>query len=124
MKTPVQGWVFYDGQCRICVRAAARWAPLFQKYGFEFAPQQVRWVQHRLGLRDAQPADEMKVLTPQGRVRGGWDAMLYLVQLIPWAKPFVWVARVPGIFHLCRRIYRQVAKRRYCVGGKCEVRNL
>ena len=124
MKTSVQGWVFYDGQCRICVQQADRWEPFFRRYGFKFAPQQEGWVQERLGLKDGQAANEMKVLTLQGEVRGGFDALLYLIQLLWWAKPLVWVARIPGIIYLLRLGYRQVAKSRYCVGGTCEVRNI
>jgi hypothetical protein len=63
---------------------------------------------------------EMRVLLADGRHYGGADAGVALAREIWWARPLVWLARVPGVTEWLRRGYRWIAARRSCVAERCE----
>jgi len=86
---------------------------------FALLPLQTPWIRERLG-EDGSPT-EMRLLTPEGAVYGGADALIRIAQAIWWAKPLSWISRSPGAKLALRRGYQRVAARRYCLGGACQV---
>ncbi len=120
-KNPV-GWLFYDGQCAFCRRSLRMIMPALRQAGFEAVPLQEPWVARRLAIPADRLMDEMRVLTPDGRLVGGADAFVYLARFIPWLWPLRLVARVPGAMPLLRRGYRWIAARRRCQTDACPVR--
>jgi predicted DCC family thiol-disulfide oxidoreductase YuxK len=112
------GWVLYDANCRMCVRWARRFGPVLKRSRFRIAPLQTPWVLRWLA---GDVTDEMKVLTREGAIVGGADALIYLARLNWWSWP-IWAAgQVPVLQRLFRRGYRWVAARRNCVSGACGV---
>jgi predicted DCC family thiol-disulfide oxidoreductase YuxK len=69
--------------------------------------------------------EEMRVLTVEGRVLGGADALVYLateLQRRPWwAWLLVAANRMPFGMRMLRTAYRWIAARRYCRQGGCPV---
>jgi predicted DCC family thiol-disulfide oxidoreductase YuxK len=68
------------------------------------------------------------VITPAGKVSGGFDAILELMPAYPSLKPFHPLMSGPLMRHLGSKIYRWVARNRYriagtngCVGGACKL---
>jgi predicted DCC family thiol-disulfide oxidoreductase YuxK len=116
-----RGWVLYDGECPLCIASAKKFAPLLHRHGFDFAPLQTRWVQERLGLKPDELLAEMKLLTDEGKVFGGADAVLQIARKIWWAWPLFVLAQIPGAKNLFRAIYRRVAANRHCLGVACAV---
>jgi predicted DCC family thiol-disulfide oxidoreductase YuxK len=102
------GCVFFDANCRFCTTWARRGERWLGKRGFRFAPL-------------SEPADEMKLVTRDGETMCGAHAAIYLARQIWWAWPLWAVSRVPGVMRLLDLGYRQVAARRYCLRGACEV---
>jgi predicted DCC family thiol-disulfide oxidoreductase YuxK len=119
IKEIIRGWVFYDAHCPFCTRWACRADELLARRGWHLAPLQAEWVRLRLGLKDAEPLLEMKLLTADGRIFGGADAIIHVVRSIWWAWPLFALAQFPGITPLLRTIYRRVANNRFCFGGRC-----
>ncbi|MFN2621508.1 MAG: DCC1-like thiol-disulfide oxidoreductase family protein [Chthoniobacterales bacterium] len=111
---PFRGWIFFDEDCSFCRDLALRFEPLFGKRGFHFEPLQRDWVQQRLNLTPEQALEEMRVLTADGRVFGGADAVIFLARQLWWAVPFATIAQVPSIQALLDRGYRWVAGQRTC----------
>jgi hypothetical protein len=64
---------------------------------------------------------EMRVLEPSGKVVGGAGAVLLLARTFWWARPLVWLAKVPGVFGLLDAAYHWGAAKRYCANGACAV---
>ena len=68
---------------------------------------------------------ELHVVTPQGDVRRGWDAVAELARLFPVTFVIGWLGIVPPFSWLGRAAYRFVARNRYavskCRGGACRV---
>jgi predicted DCC family thiol-disulfide oxidoreductase YuxK len=115
----ILGWVFYDADCPFCIRWAWRTDELLARHGWHLASLQADWARLLLGLKDGEPLLEMKLLTTDGRVFGGADAVVHLARSIWWAWPFFALAQLPGVKPILRAIYRRIAQNRYCFGGRC-----
>ena len=114
-------WVFYDGECPLCTNAAARFSSLLHRYHFQLAPLQTPWVRHRLDLRPSEPLVEMKLVTADGQVYGGAEALLEIARRIWWAWPVFALAQVPGAMVLAGWVYHRIATNRACISGICTV---
>ncbi len=110
---PAGGWVFYDGLCPWCARAARLLGGELARRGFHLAPLQRGWVQDRLGLDPAQALRHMRLLTADGRVLGGADALVHVAACIWWARPLRGVSRLPGGMSLVRGLYRLISAHRH-----------
>ncbi|MEO8204998.1 MAG: DCC1-like thiol-disulfide oxidoreductase family protein [Chthoniobacterales bacterium] len=119
--TQRRGWVLYDGDCSFCVALADRFRPLFSRQGFEFDRLQSEWVADKLHTTLDELLRQMWVLTADGRIFGGADAVVYLAKFSGWAWPIRAIANVPGGRTLLRIGYRWIAANRSCAGGVCPV---
>jgi predicted DCC family thiol-disulfide oxidoreductase YuxK len=111
---PFRGWIFFDRDCSFCSDLARRFASVFAKRGFHFEPLQQPWVLERLGLTADEALEEMRVLTTDGDVFGGADAVVFLAQQVWWGSPFAALARFAFVHRLLDRSYRWVAAHRTC----------
>lgn len=118
---PVRGWLLYDGECSLCIRAARRFQNLLHRNGFQLATLQSPWVYRRLGMNASGPFTEMKLLSEDGQIYGGADALEQIARKIWWAWPLHAVAKIPGAMVLVRAIYRRIALNRHCLNGACSM---
>ena len=113
-----RGWLFYDAECRFCARIARGLEPSLNRRGLAIAPLQDPRVGPLLGLSGKELLREMRFLLADGnatrKVTGGADAAVAIAREIWWARPFVWLARIPGAMNLLRWGYRRVAANRSC----------
>jgi predicted DCC family thiol-disulfide oxidoreductase YuxK len=112
-----RGIVCYDGQCRLCLGLINRWGRALRRAGFRLARLQDPWVQRRLGLGGIP--DEMKLITGDGQVLGGAEAVIALAEGLGLSPVLAAGARSPLVMPLLRRFYVAVAKHRACIGGVC-----
>jgi predicted DCC family thiol-disulfide oxidoreductase YuxK len=120
------GWVFYDGECSLCVTLAERSRETLRRGGFELVPLQARGVGERLRVAPEVLMTQMWVLARDGRVLGGADACVYLAREIRsawWARVLMVAAALPGGTRLLRWGYRWVAEHRHRFGGTCALRD-
>jgi predicted DCC family thiol-disulfide oxidoreductase YuxK len=117
----VQGWVFYDGECPLCTGALSRFGPMLRRHHFDLAPLQVPWTQKRLGLKPGEPLVEMKLLTANGQIYGGAEALAQIARRIWWAWPLFALTQIPGTAILLRGIYQRIAASRNCIGNACQL---
>jgi predicted DCC family thiol-disulfide oxidoreductase YuxK len=115
-----RNWVCYDAECALCIRWVGRFRRLLENHGFTLLPLQSPAVRATLNLPEIALMAEMRVITPQGLVFGGIDALVYLSSVI--CKPLFWLTRIPGVMPLLRRVYRYVARNRGCAGDACTTR--
>ena len=107
-----RGWLFYDADCAFCVKIVRTLAPSLQKHGFALAPLQDPRVGPLLGLSPSELLLEMRLLLSNGQQTGGPDAAVALAHEIWWARPVVWLSRLPGMMPALRSAYRWIAARR------------
>jgi len=115
-----RGWLFFDAECGFCTRTARWLLPILAKRGLAVAPLQDPRVGALLGLPKAELLRELRFLLSDGSQFGGADAVLAVAREVWWARPLVWLAKIPGMMEQLRRGYRWFAARRSCAAMYCE----
>ena len=113
-------WVFYDGQCSVCIEGVHKFLNTLNKRGVGVTPLQTDWVKSKIFHLD-DPLKEMLLLTEKESLLGGADALIYLSRKIWWAYGLFLLAQIPGMKMILRRLYRLIAKNRYCLSGQCSI---
>jgi hydroxyacylglutathione hydrolase len=118
--------VLYDGQCEIC-QACVAWLKTFDHHNETFplpiSPEALSKIDSRLMLDEC--LRQLHVVTPDGHILVGWDAVASLARLFP----FTWIIGTLGQWfpfrNIGRLLYGFVAANRYslskCRGGACRV---
>jgi predicted DCC family thiol-disulfide oxidoreductase YuxK len=119
--TTTAGCLFYDGECAFCLRWVRRLGFIVRQGGFEMLPLQSPAALAALGLREGEVPPEMKLRLADGRVLGGVDAGIALLEAAGWCAPVGWLLRLPGVNALARRAYRHIAANRHCNSSHCAV---
>jgi predicted DCC family thiol-disulfide oxidoreductase YuxK len=109
-----RGWLFFDADCAFCVEIVRALAPTLQRRGFALAPLQDSRVGALLGLSQSELLLEIRLLLSNGQQTAGADAAVALAHEIWWARPLVWLSKLPGMMQLLRRTYRWIAAHRKC----------
>jgi len=123
----VRGWVLYDASCAFCLDLVERARTPIENGGFRLEPLPSPWVKERLKLPGEVLLAEMRVLTGDGRVIGGADALVYLAKALgaghrpSWAWLLVVASKMPFGMRLLRAGYAWIAARRYCRQALCTV---
>src|SRR4051812_44714334 len=118
-RKPFVGWICYDADCPRCRCLAESFCAPLTRRGFKVIPLQTHWLQERFGL--ATPYSEMAFVTHRGAYHGGVDALLKISGAYWWARPIVFLGRLPGIHSMLSSIYRRIAKHRSCRSGNCRL---
>ena len=113
-------WVCYDAECALCVRWAERFRTMLERHGFALKPLQSPAVLALLAIPRDELLSEMRVITRDGSVFGGADALIYLSRVI--FKPLFVLTRFPGVRPLLKTVYRLIARNRSCSAGACRMR--
>jgi len=114
------GWVFFDRDCEICTRLAHRFRDALAKRGFGLAALQDPRAAPLLSIPPEEMLREMRVLTAEGVLYGGANAILFLAGRIWWARPLYFADRLPGCRWLLDAGYRWFAAHRRCSRQSCE----
>jgi predicted DCC family thiol-disulfide oxidoreductase YuxK len=116
-----RGWLFFDAECKFCTRIARWLAPMLERRGLALAPLQDPRVGALLDLPRADLMREMRFLLSDGSQSGGADAAVALAREIWWARPLVWISKLPGMMEALRSGYCWVAAQRSCAAEACAV---
>lgn len=116
-----RGWIVYDADCALCVRAMQSVRRLFESRGFRWRPLQTPGSAALLGVQPSAFDTRMHVLTRNGAVFHNADALGVLCRSVWWLWPLGVVLLVPGFRGLGRVAYDWLARNRYCLGGLCDV---
>ncbi len=118
--------VFYDGQCEVC-QAGVSWLKaldLEKKTAcLPISAEAMASIERKLDINDC--LRQLHVVSPEGEVYVGWDAVARLARLFPPT----WIVGVLGTWfpfrQLGRLAYGFVARNRYalskCRGGACRI---
>jgi len=118
--------VLYDDQCEIC-QACVAWLKVLDRdrktVCLPIREDILKSVDSRLNLEDC--LRQMHVVTTEGEIRVGWDALTILARL----SPITWLIGTLGqhfpFRNLGRLLYGYVAANRYslskCRGGSCRI---
>jgi len=119
--TNKNGWVFYDGECNLCIALADRFCPLLHTHGFALAPLQGAQAAKYLGPVPPDVDEGMRVVAGNGAVLTGAEAVVFIARFVWWAWPVRGIARLPLGMKLLRGVYGWIAAHRNCATGTCAV---
>jgi predicted DCC family thiol-disulfide oxidoreductase YuxK len=114
-----RGWLFFDAECGFCTRLARWLAPILARRGIATAALQDARVGALLGTSHSELLRELRFVLSGGRQFGGAEALVAMAREIWWARPLVWLARIPGAENLLHEGYHWVAGRRSCAAMEC-----
>lgn len=120
-RTVVGGWVFYDDRCSRCTRWANFMRASLNRRRYVLAPLHGPRARILTGRSSDDLSAEMIVLTPEGRIVGGADAVVHLARTIWWLRPLAALAGCPPLIGMLRAAYRWLARHRHCTGGICRL---
>ena len=109
-----RGWLFFDAECTFCTRLAVWLAPILGQRGLATAPLQDARVGALLGMSRQELLRELRFVLSDRRQYGGADAVLAVAGEIWWARPVVWLSKIPGVLPVLRASYLWVAEKRQC----------
>jgi predicted DCC family thiol-disulfide oxidoreductase YuxK len=109
-----RGWLFYDAGCEFCARTAGWLARPLYKRGLAVAPLQDPRVASLLGIPAHELLQAIRLVLSDGKQYAGADAFLALARELWWARPVIWMSKVPGGSAAMRAAYEWVAKNRRC----------
>jgi predicted DCC family thiol-disulfide oxidoreductase YuxK len=114
-----RGWLFFDANCEFCT-GIARWlvGPM-KRRDLAVAPLQDPRVGMLLGLSPEELLRAIRFVLADGSHYVGADAVLAVARELWWARPLVWVAKVPGMMTAMGAGYRRVAQSRRCPAEHC-----
>ncbi len=125
--------VLYDGHCRFCTAGARKLLGWMGKVDVELADFQTPGVLERFpGLTYEKCMERLHLVTPDGRVFAGAEAVARAAGTRPVLGKVALVYFVPGLRQLLDRLYRIIAAHRYrlmgravaagaCQGGTCSL---
>ena len=112
MNDNAKEWVFYDSACPMCSNLTAVAKQQTAGQGVGFASLHTDWVKNK--TKDvADPMKEMLILTPEGKLLSGAEAMVHLARKIWFTRPLYWIYQIPGMKWIYKPVYAFVAKNRY-----------
>ena len=114
-----RGWLFFDAECAFCTRLARWLAPILRRGNIETAPLQDPRVGALLGMEREDLLRELRFLLADGSQYGGADAVLAVAREIWWARPLVWLSKIPGVAGWFHSWYHWAAARRSCAATGC-----
>jgi predicted DCC family thiol-disulfide oxidoreductase YuxK len=115
-----RGWLFYDAECNFCTRIARWLVRPMRRRRLGIAPLQDPRVGMLLGLSLEELLYAVRFLAPDGSLHSGADAFLVLAREFWWARPLIWIARIPGARGVIHAGYRYVARNRRCQAERGE----
>jgi predicted DCC family thiol-disulfide oxidoreductase YuxK len=109
-----RGWLFFDAECEFCTRIAAWMEGPMRRHRLAVAPLQDPRVGALLGLSREELLQAIRYLSSDGNQYSGADALVALAREFWWARPVVWMAKIPGGARVMRAAYGWVARQRRC----------
>ncbi len=123
--------VLYDGHCKFCTAGARKLERLARPGTLELVSFQDPGVLDRFpGLTHEACMRQMHLVTPDGRIYGGFEAAVQALATRPVLGLLARAYYLPGLRQLCDLVYKRIAANRYrllgkavaageCAGGTC-----
>jgi predicted DCC family thiol-disulfide oxidoreductase YuxK len=111
--------VLYDGLCKFCTAGARKLARLARAGLLDVVNFQEPGALDRFpGLTHEACMRQMYLVTPDGRVYGGFEAAVRVLTTRPLLGLLARGYYLPGVRQLCDLIYARIAANRYRIMGK------
>ncbi|NWJ47591.1 MAG: DUF393 domain-containing protein [Chloroflexi bacterium] len=113
--------LLYDATCRFCTASSQQALKLAPKGSIKPLDINNPEIQARYHIKAKAAQREMHIVTPEGKIIKGAQAVRYILYLNKGLKPLSYLWKVPGFDVLAQSAYLLVADNRYLLMGKQEV---
>lgn len=111
--------VLYDGHCKFCTAGAKKLAALARPGTLDLVSfQEPGALDPFPGLTHEACMRQLHLVTPDGRVYGGFEAAVQALVTRPLLGLLARAYYLPGLRQLCDALYRRIAANRYRILGK------
>jgi predicted DCC family thiol-disulfide oxidoreductase YuxK len=111
--------LLYDGHCNFCTAGARKFATLARPGTLDLVSFQEPGALDRFpGITHEACMTQMYLVTPAGRVYGGFEAAVQALTTRPLLGLVARSYYLPGVRQLCDWIYARIAANRYRLMGK------
>lgn len=117
-----RGWVLYDGACGFCTWWIPFWQRTIKRCGYDIAPLQTDWVREKLQLKDADLANDIRLLLNDGTLINGADAYIYGMKKVWWSFPFGLILGLPLFRQITWAFYKAFNRNRFLVSKVCRLK--
>jgi len=124
----MQARVLYDGDCAFCRRSIAALQKLdwLRRFAYVNVRDTKEAILQQPPVLGAPLLEQMHVVTPAGKLYGGYGAVRWLAWRVPLLCPCAPFLYLPGVTQLGDRLYRWVARHRFqlvpCQHGACQIK--
>lgn len=109
--------LIFDGECSFCLRQIQRIKHRDRRAKLEYVPRLTPGLDQRFPrLAEGDFDSGMRLITPEGIIHVGADAVYHVARHLPGWRRLAWLYRVPGLHGLARLAYGWVAARRSSLG--------
>ncbi len=109
--------VVYDGECSFCLRQIEQIKRRDRRAELEYVPRQSPGLDKRFPrLADGDFNSGMRLITPEGEIFVGADALYHIAGHLPVWRKVAWIYRLPVLNTLARLAYRWIAANRHRLG--------
>jgi predicted DCC family thiol-disulfide oxidoreductase YuxK len=107
--------IFYDEECPLCNRTKIILSHLDACQALEFKGVQTSGFENPkfAHLSKDQLLDNIYSVTKGGKILSGVDTYKYAFKKLPATLLLGWLMSIPGVYHLAKLVYNQIAKNRY-----------
>jgi predicted DCC family thiol-disulfide oxidoreductase YuxK len=126
--TMSQPQILFDGDCAFCRKSVAVLQKLdwLGRFAYINVRDTAQPLLHQAPVVGAPLLEQMHVLTPAGRLYGGYRSIRWLAWRVPLLWPLAPFLYLPGITQLGDYVYRWVARHRFqlvpCQHGACQIK--
>ena len=112
--------VVYDGECPFCLKQIERIQRRDHWGRFEYAARQKPGLEKRFPrLADEDFNSGMRLVTPDGVIQVGADAVYHIARQLPVWRRLAWLYRMPLLHGVARLAYKWIAAHRQSLGRVC-----
>ena len=115
---------YYDSECPLCIRTKIIITHLdwFNKVGFKTVKFDSKENQYLKNIEETILLDDIYSIDVKGKIYSGVDTYIQVFKRIFYLFPLSMVLKLPGIYHLAKKVYAFIAKNRKterCIEENC-----
>jgi len=113
--------IVFDDSCQFCQNQIKKIKSMDPLNQFEYVPRSSTDLTDRFPMLKEMNFDSgMRLITTEGRVFVGADAIYQIARCLPSTKAIAWLYQVPLIKQVCQLVYKWIAANRQKLAASCE----
>lgn len=113
--------IVFDDSCQFCQNQIKKIKSMDPDNQFDYVPRSSADLATRFPVLAEMNFDSgMRLITTEGQVFVGADAIHQIAKRLPSTRTFAWLYTLPVIKQVCQLVYKWIAANRQKLAGKCD----